>query len=71
MAPAANTQTARQTLIVGTKMRCPRCKNLHDILDYRPMAQIEEFASETNAVYKCPSCRWIFSPAAHFLESMI
>jgi hypothetical protein len=28
------------------------------------MGQIEEFVSETNPVYKCPSCRWIFSPVA-------
>lgn len=45
-------------------MRCPRCKELHDILRYVPMGQVEEFIEETNPVYKCPSCRWIFSPVA-------
>jgi hypothetical protein len=27
------------------------------------MGVIEEFADETNPIYKCPSCRWVFSPA--------
>ncbi len=52
-------------------MRCPRCKEKHDILAYVPMAQIEEFADETNPIYKCPDCRWIFSPAPHVLETFI
>jgi hypothetical protein len=26
------------------------------------MGQVEEFVEETNPVYKCPTCRWIFSP---------
>jgi hypothetical protein len=26
------------------------------------MGQVEEFVEETNPIYKCPSCRWIFSP---------
>lgn len=58
--------TAR--LIQGRRMTCPRCKNAHDILQYVPMQQIEEFAAETNPIYKCPTCRWIFSPSAHVLE---
>jgi hypothetical protein len=44
-------------------MRCPRCKKLHDILGYVPFKMIEEFASETTPVYKCPTCLWIFAPA--------
>jgi rubredoxin len=55
-------------LIEGRLMICPRCKRKHDILAYIPMEQIEEFAAETNPIYKCPSCRWIFSPAPHALE---
>lgn len=43
-------------------MRCPRCKNLHDLLQYVPMRLIEEFAAETTVIYKCPTCRWIFAP---------
>jgi hypothetical protein len=27
------------------------------------MQVIEEFAAETNPVYRCPGCRWVFSPA--------
>jgi hypothetical protein len=58
-------------LIEGRCMRCPRCRVLHDILAYTPMGQIESFVKETNPVYKCPKCRWIFSPASHVLEWLI
>jgi len=52
------------TLIVDERhMRCPRCREVHDILRYVPMGVVEEFRTETNPIYKCPSCRWIFSPA--------
>jgi hypothetical protein len=27
------------------------------------MGMVEEFRSETNPIYKCPGCRWVFSPA--------
>jgi hypothetical protein len=27
------------------------------------MGIIEEFRAETNPIYKCPGCRWLFSPA--------
>src|SRR4029077_18305309 len=51
-------------LIVDERhMRCPRCRAVHDILRYVPMGIVEEFRTEANPIYKCPSCRWIFSPA--------
>lgn len=62
MAVADSTQRERTPLIQGTDMICPRCKKPHNILAYIPMEQIEEFKNETNAVYRCPSCRWVFSP---------
>ena len=43
-------------------MRCPRCKEQHDILQYVPMRQIEEFIQDTTPIYKCPKCRWLFAP---------
>jgi rubredoxin len=49
-------------------MICPRCETEHDILQYVPMEQIEAYAEETNPVYRCPTCRWVFSPAPHVLE---
>lgn len=55
----------------GRYMRCPRCKGLHDILQYVPMGQVEEFMSETNPIYKCPKCRWIFSPARSVVEEFL
>jgi hypothetical protein len=50
-------------LIEGRNMRCPRCKEANDVLRFVPMGMIDEFADETNPIYKCPECRWIFSPA--------
>lgn len=44
-------------------MFCPRCKREHDVLQYKRLEEIEEFSLETTPVYKCPSCRWLFSPA--------
>ena len=48
-------------LIEGRNLRCPRCKKKHDVLLYRPLEQMEEYASETSPVYTCPSCRWKFA----------
>lgn len=55
----------------GRYMKCPRCREVHDILKYVPMGQVEEFLSETNPIYKCPSCRWIFSPAKNVVEDFL
>ncbi len=61
----------KRVLIEGHKMRCPRCKELHDILEYVPLIQIQEFIGETNPIYKCPDCRWVFSPSVHVTESFV
>jgi uncharacterized Zn finger protein len=53
----------RERLIDGRYMTCPRCREKQDVLRYVPMGIIKEFASETNPIYKCPGCRWVFSPA--------
>ncbi len=58
----------RTPLIRGSKMVCPRCKEEHNILAYVPLMQIEEFEDETNPIYKCPLCRWMFSPTIHVEE---
>lgn len=52
----------KRPLIEGTKMRCPRCKRLHDVLAYVPLLMVEEFSEETTPVYKCPACLWVFAP---------
>jgi rubredoxin len=44
-------------------MLCPRCRKKNDVLRFIPMGVIEEYADETNPIYKCPECRWVFSPA--------
>jgi rubredoxin len=53
----------RNPLVEGRYMRCPRCKERQDVLRFVPMGVIEEYADETNPVYKCPKCRWVFSPS--------
>lgn len=62
-----------QALIVGGKLRCPRCGTVSDILSYFVFDRPTTFADELNVVYKCrarvtqpsgklDSCRCIFSP---------
>ena len=55
----------RSPLIQGTKMTCPRCKRLYDILAYEQLMTIPEYDEETTPIYKCPNshCRWLFAPA--------
>lgn len=62
MAVAADAKR-RERLINGRHMTCPRCREKQDILRFIPMGMIEEFQDETNPIYKCPLCRWVFSPA--------
>ena len=49
-------------LTIGGKMTCPRCKKLQPLETFMRMLEIEEFESETNPIYKCSICKWIFSP---------
>lgn len=63
-----------QALIVGGKLRCPRCGTVSDILSYFAFDRPTPHQDELNVVYKCrarvrqPSsgkvepCRCIFSP---------
>lgn len=65
-------RSKHETLISdGRYMKCPRCREVHDILKYVPMGQVEEFLPETNPIYKCPNCRWIFSPARNVVEDFL
>lgn len=50
-----------KSLINGRLLKCARCRKDFDILQYNRLMEIEEFADQTNPVYKCPGCRWIFS----------
>lgn len=61
MRPVPNTKR-REPISDGRRMTCPRCKKKHDILAYVPLKMMESFAEECAAIYKCPSCRWLFAP---------
>lgn len=63
MSSLSEPKAARESLIVdGRFMKCPRCRKTNDILNFVPMGTVQEFITETNSIYKCPECRWIFSP---------
>jgi len=49
-------------LVIGGKLTCPRCKKLQPLESYMRMLESPEFESETNPIYKCSLCKWIFSP---------
>lgn len=56
-------RSAEERLIVDERhMRCPRCREVQDVLSFIPMGVIEAFSTETNPIYKCRLCHWAFSP---------
>lgn len=62
------------SLIVGHRLRCPRCETVQDQLAYFSFSRPEAYADELNVVLKCrakvfnektgrkETCRCIFSP---------
>lgn len=58
-------------LINGRMMVCPRCKREFDILQFNRLQMIDEFARDTTPVYKCPTCKWLFSPADDLVSYLI
>lgn len=48
----------RVSLIVGHKIRCPRCLNVADMMDYFTFDQPERFVDQLNTVLKCRAKRW-------------
>ena len=70
---SADARRPEQTLIVGGKLRCPRCGTVSDILSYFAFDRPEPYEDELNVVLKCRArvpqnsgkvepCRCIFSP---------
>lgn len=53
----------KKSLLNGRMLTCPRCKKEHSVESYLRLGEAEEFKTETNPVYKCSSCKWIFSLA--------
>lgn len=54
--------TGTTSLVVGSRMHCPRCEKLQSVLAYRPLRMTDKFVSELSPILKCPSCGWLFSP---------
>jgi hypothetical protein len=67
-------------LLVGKRVRCPRCLGLGDVLEYFVFDRPERYADELNVVMKCRArvhnphtgrvevCRCIFSLASDLLS---
>lgn len=66
-----NAMRRKRSLINGTKLMCPRCKEDHNLLAYVPLMEIEDYAEDTVPIYKCPSCRWMFALAPRLQEVFV
>lgn len=57
----------KKLIEAGHKMRCPRCGEVRDILEYIPLERPIAFEKELNPIYKCPKkvggCSFLFSPS--------
>lgn len=49
-------------LIVGPRVRCPRCDSLQEIDQYAQLERIAAHMDDLNVVLKCRVCRHVFSP---------
>jgi hypothetical protein len=76
---SADARRPEQTLIVGGKLRCPRCGTVSDILSYFVFDRPSPYEDELNVVLKCRArvlqnsgkvepCRCIFSPGPYTEE---
>jgi len=61
----------KSKFINGRLMICPRCKKYHDILQYKRLMVIEEYAEECSPIYKCSSCSWMFSLADNLIFEVL
>lgn len=48
-------------LLVGTKLRCPGCERVADILDYVPLEHSDRYADQVIVPLKCRGCRHVFA----------
>ena len=62
IAHAPERATSRPLFEAG-KLRCPKDKQLHDLLTYKRFDLPHEFESQLNTVLKCMTCGHVFSPA--------
>lgn len=48
-------------LIEGTRLRCPGCEHVTDVLDYMPLEYSERYADQVIVPLKCKQCRHVFA----------
>lgn len=49
------------SLLNGRFLRCPRCEVEADILTYVPLQEIAKYAAQTQPIYKCRNCKFVFA----------
>lgn len=50
-----------KSLLNGRFLTCPRCEVTQDILTYVPLQEISEYAAQTQPIYKCRNCKFLFA----------
>lgn len=50
-------------LFEAGRLRCPKDKQLHDLLSYKRFDVPHEFEAQLNVVLRCVSCGHVFSPS--------
>lgn len=48
-------------LISGTKLTCPGCERIADVLDYVPLEYSERYADQVIVPLKCRVCKHVFA----------
>lgn len=50
-------------LWAGTRLRCPNCMKVTDVLDYMPLRLARSNEGRgCHPILKCRHCRWVFAP---------
>jgi rubredoxin len=53
---------SREPLVNSAGMMCPRCEVRQDILIFKRLQHSDRYEDVTEAIYKCPLCRFVFAP---------
>lgn len=67
MPTAYSERRKSRNLFEAGKLRCPKDKQLRDILSYKRFELSKEFQNQLNVVLRCEFCGHLFSP--HLKES--
>lgn len=57
----------REPLVNSEGMLCPRCEVRSDILIFKRLQHSDKYQDLTEAIYKCPYCRFVFAPVSEVI----